>query len=60
MHLPFEHATDDHSQQLRPCLQVVQNYRFQFEIVVGGKIDCYPKFICLSFPLRKNKLTKSK
>ena len=36
MHLPFEHATDDHSQQLRPCLQVVQNYRFEFEIVVGG------------------------
>ena len=24
--LPVEHATGDHSKQLRPCLYVVQNY----------------------------------
>ena len=60
MRLPLEYATDDHSQQLRPCLQVVQTYQFQFEIVVGGKIDCYPKFICLCFPSRKTELIKSK
>ena len=28
-----EHAMSDHSKQLRPCLYVVQNYQFQFEIV---------------------------
>ena len=37
MHPPFEHAADDHSKQLNPCLYVAQNYRFQFKIVIAGK-----------------------
>ena len=27
----------DHLKQLKPCLYVVQNYRFQFKIVIGRK-----------------------
>ena len=37
MHFPFDHATGDHWKQIRRCLYVLQNYRFQFEIVAGGK-----------------------
>ena len=37
MQPPFEHAADDHSKQLNPCLYVAQNYRFQFKIVIAGK-----------------------
>ena len=50
--------TGDYSKQLRPCLYVVQN--FQFEIFIGGKIDCYQNFICLFFPSKNNKAIKSK
>ena len=49
MRLPFEHATGDHSKQLRACLYVVQNDRFQFEVVfLGGGMDYYQNFIYLS------------
>ena len=37
MCLPFQHATGDHSKQLRLCLYVVQNYRFQLEIIIAEK-----------------------
>ena len=37
MCLHFKHATGDYSKQIRPCLYVDQNYRFQFEIVIVGK-----------------------
>ena len=58
MCLPFEYATGYHSKQLKPCLCVVQNYRFQFKTVIGEKMDCYQNIICLSFPLRKIKPIK--
>ena len=54
----FEHATGDHSKQFRPSLEVVQNYRFQFEIVIGEN-GLLSKFY-LSFLSRKNKPIKSK
>ena len=37
MCLHFKNATGDHSKQIRPCLYVDQNYRFQFETVIAGK-----------------------
>ena len=37
MCLPSRHVTGHHLKQLRPCLYVVQNYQFQFEIVLWGK-----------------------
>ena len=43
--LPFKRATGDYSKQLKPCLYVVQNYRFQFKIVIGGKMDSHRYFI---------------
>ena len=49
MHLPVEHMTADHLKQLRPCLYVVQNYRFQFEMAIAGKMDCHQNFISLWF-----------
>ena len=39
--LPFNHLTGDHSKLLRPCLYMVQNYQFPFEIAIGRKIDFY-------------------
>ena len=47
MHLPLEHMTADHLKQLRPCLYVVQNYRFQFEMAIAGKMDCHQNFVRL-------------
>ena len=36
--LLLEHAIGDHSKQIRPCLYMVQNRLFQFEVVIveGG------------------------
>ena len=41
MWLPFEHATGDHSKQLKPCLYVIQNYWFPLKTIIGRKIDCW-------------------
>ena len=37
--LSFEHATGDHSKELRSCLYMVQNYQFLYTIsyILGGK-----------------------
>ena len=35
MRLPFKYAAGDNAKQFRPCLYVVPNYQFQFEIVIG-------------------------
>ena len=59
MRLSFDHVTGDRSKQIRPCLCMFENYRFQFEIAIGWKIDCYQNFGFLSFPSRKNKPIKS-
>ena len=60
MHITFEHETVDHSKQLRPFLYKVQDCRFQFEINIGGKMDCYRNFIYF-FRLEKvNQLKTSK
>ena len=50
IHFYFEHMQGDHSRQLKPCLYVVQSYRFQIEIVIVGKIDFHQHFDCLPFP----------
>ena len=59
MQPPFEHAADDHSKQLNPCLYVAQNYRFQFKIVIAGK---WTVIDILFIPLlrQKNKKIKNK
>ena len=59
MHPPFEHAADDHSKQLNPCLYLAQNYRFQFKIVIAGK---WTVIDILFIPLlrQKNKKIKNK
>ena len=61
IHFSFEHMKGDHSKQLKPCLYVVQSYRFQIEIVIVGKIDFHQHFLCLPFHRRKiNQLKTSK
>ena len=57
MHPPFEHAADDHSKQLNPCLYLAQNYRFQFKIVIAGKWTFI--FIYSSFASKKIKKSKT-
>ena len=56
MHPPFEHAADDHSKQLNPCLYVAQNYRFQFKIVIAGK---WTVIDILFIPLLRQKKSKN-
>ena len=52
--------TGDHSKQLRPCLYVAQNYQLHFEIVIGGKMDCYWNLIYLFGWEKINQLKASK
>lgn len=60
IHFSFEHMKGDHSKQLKPCLYVVQSYRFQIEIVIVEKICFHQHFDCLPFPPMKNKPIKNK
>ena len=55
MDFPFKHATGDHLDLLRPCLQVIQNYQFQFEIVIMEKWTVIEVLFVSVFLLRKNK-----
>ena len=58
--LLLEHATGDHSKQLRPWLYRVQNYWFQFKVVIGvGKMD-YQNFIYLFCQKKINQIKESK
>ena len=56
----FRTCEGDHSKEIRPCLNVVQNYRFQFEIVIRGKMDCYRNFIYFFRQEKTNHLTAIK
>ena len=46
----------NHSKQRRPCIYVVRNYRFHFEIVIGEKMERDRNFAHSSFREKINQL----